>query len=114
VEHPQRGFVYWTRIPDEPGGKQRPALVVSADVRNRLANDCIVCPISSHVRPAPTHVVLREREGGLPQRSVIKCEQVTTLMKSRLASVPLGGPLSTSRIREVEVAILRALEILVA
>jgi len=62
---PRRGFVYWVRTPDEPGGKRRPALVVSPDVRNRLANDVIVVPVSSVIRDAPTHVRLRAREGGL-------------------------------------------------
>jgi len=42
------------------------ALVASPDVRNRLANDVIVVPVSSVIRDAPTHVHLRAREGGLP------------------------------------------------
>jgi len=36
-----RGHVYWVEIPDEPGRKRRPALVLSPDVRNALAGDVI-------------------------------------------------------------------------
>lgn len=107
--HPRRGHLYWVRIPDELGGKRRPALVVSPDSRNRLAADIIVVPVSSVLREAPTHVRLREREGGLPRRSVAKCEQITTLRRDRLMPRPLGGTLAAVRMVEIEKAILRAI-----
>jgi mRNA interferase MazF len=107
--YPRRAHVYWVRVPDEPGGKRRPALVVSPDVRNRLANDVIVVPISSVLRDAPTHVRLRAREGGLRRPSVAKCEQVTTLRRDRLVDRALGEALSATRMVEVEKAILRAI-----
>jgi mRNA interferase MazF len=107
--YPRRAHIYWVRVPDEPGGKRRPALVVSPDVRNRLANDVIVVPISSALREAPTHVRLRPREGGLPRSSVAKCEQITTLRRDRLLPRPLSGALSSARMIEVEKAILRAI-----
>jgi mRNA-degrading endonuclease toxin of MazEF toxin-antitoxin module len=107
--YPRRGHLYWVRVPDEPGGKRRPALVVSPDGRNRLATDVLVVPVSSVVRDAPTHVRLREREGGLHQRSVAKCEQITTLRRDRLAPHPIGGSLSVHRMLEIEKAILRAI-----
>ena len=107
--YPRRAHIYWVRVPDEPGGKRRPALVVSPDVRNRLANDVIVVPLSSVLRDAPTHVRLRTREGGLQRPSVAKCEQITTLRRERLLPHPLGGGLSAARMIEVEKAILRAI-----
>lgn len=106
---PKRGQMHWVRVPDEPRGKKRPALVVSPDVRNRLAADVIVVPISSVLRDAPTHVRLRAQEGGLPRQSVVKCEQITTLRRDRLSERPLGGTLSNDRMVEVEKAILRAI-----
>ena len=112
--YPRRGHVYWVKIPDEPGRNQRPALVVSPDSRNRLASDVIVVPISSVRHDAPTHVRLRAREGGLPQPSMAKCEQVTTLRRDRLAPQPLGGTLAGARMVEVEKAILRAIGVPVA
>jgi hypothetical protein len=41
--------------------------------------------------------------------SVLKCEQLTTLPKSLLNPVPLGGSLSDPLMMEVEKAILRAI-----
>ncbi len=109
IEFPRRGHVYWVRVPDEPEGKKRPALVVSSDVRNRLATDVIVVPISSVLREAPTHVRLRAREAGLPKSSMAKCEQITTLRRDRLSTKSLGGTLSASRMVQVEKAVLRAI-----
>jgi len=77
-------------------------------------SDVIVVPISSILRDAPTHARLRAREGGLPRRSVAKCEQITTLRRERLLSRPLGGPLSIVRMAEVEKAILRAIGVPIA
>lgn len=107
--YPRRGQLYWVKIPDEPRGKRRPALVVSPDSRNRLASDVIVVPISTVLREAPTHVRLRAGEGGLAHASVVKCEQITTLQRDRLSSRALGGTLSPMRMTEIEKAILRAI-----
>lgn len=112
--HLRRGHVHWVRIPDEPEGKRRPALVVSPDVRNRLASDVLVVPISSVLHDAPTHVRLRAREAGLPRASMAKCEQITTLRRDRLSARPLGGTLSGQRMLEIEKAILRAIGVPVA
>jgi len=113
VEAPQRAHIYWVEVPDEPESKRRPALVVSSNVRNRLANDVIVCPISSRLRDGPTHVRLHPREGGLIAMSEVKCEQVTTIRKARVVEGPLGGPLSPGRMEQVERCILTALDIVV-
>ena len=93
--------------------KHRPALVISMDVRNRLANDVIVVPFSTNLRPVPTHVELPAGERGLKETSVAKCEQVTTLDKSFLVRGPFSGTISPSLMREVEKAIQRAFGILV-
>lgn len=99
----RRGYLYWAHL-----DKWRPALVVSPDVRNALASDVLVVPCSTVLRPAPTHVGLRRREAGVPEASMLKCEQVTTLHKSDVRPEALGGALSAAKVREVERAILRA------
>jgi mRNA-degrading endonuclease toxin of MazEF toxin-antitoxin module len=106
---PRRAHIYWVRVPDEPGGKRRPALVVSPDSRNRLATDVIVVPISSLLRDAPTHVRLRAGEGGLARASMAKCEQVTTVRRDRLVLRALGGAVAGARMTEIEKAVLRAI-----
>jgi mRNA-degrading endonuclease toxin of MazEF toxin-antitoxin module len=89
--------------------KRRPVLVLSPDYRNEHANDVIVVPGSTTIRDAPTHVVLRAGEGGVRTRTVLKCEQVTTLPKGDLEPRPLGSRLSGKRIAAVERALLRAI-----
>ncbi len=106
---PLRGCLYWVAIPGEPGEKQRPALVVSVDARNRLANDVLVIPASTTLRVAPTHVRLRKGTGGIRMDSVLKCEQITTLPKGLLSESALGGPLSVGLLQEVERGVLRAI-----
>jgi mRNA-degrading endonuclease toxin of MazEF toxin-antitoxin module len=110
---PIRGCLYWVTIPAEPKRKQRPALVVSVNARNRLAGDVLVVPASTTIRPAPSHVRLRKGTGGLPAESVLKCEQITTLPKELLSATALGGPLSARLLEEVERGVLRAIGIAV-
>jgi mRNA interferase MazF len=107
--HPLRGHFYWVTIPGEPGRKRRPALVVSIDARNRLASDVMVVPASTVLRPAPTHVNVSAKQGGLPQRSVLKCEQLTTLPRELLSEAALGGPVPAALLVDVQKAVLRAM-----
>ena len=102
----RRGHLYWAQME-----KRRPVLVVSVDARNDRADDVIVVPCSTTLREAPTHVRLKRGEGGLPRDSVLKCEQVTTLKKHDIDSVPLGMPVRPARMAEVERAVLRAIGI---
>ncbi len=81
------------------------------DVRNRLANDVIVVPLSTALRPAPTHVEIPAGEGGLKHPSMAKCEQVTALATSFLLRGPFAGTISSLLMRDVEKAIQRAIGI---
>lgn len=112
MSYPSRGQIYLVKLPGHPSDtKSRPALVVSLDVRNRLANDVIVVPLTTTLRPAPTHVELPAGEGGLKQSSMAKCEQVTTLDKSFLLRGPFDGTIRPSLMREIEKALQRAVGI---
>jgi mRNA-degrading endonuclease toxin of MazEF toxin-antitoxin module len=102
----RRGHIYWAQLE-----KRRPALVVSVDARNERANDVLVIPCSTTLREAPTHVRLKRGEGGLPQDSVLKCDQITTLKTYQVDPMPLGMPIKPARMREVERAVLRAIGI---
>jgi mRNA-degrading endonuclease toxin of MazEF toxin-antitoxin module len=109
IEQPERGHLYWVRIPGERGGKQRPALVVSIDSRNRNAGDVMVVPASTTLRPSMTHVHLRRGQGGVPRECVLKCEQLTTLPKEHVLAGPLSGPLSALMMSAVEKGVFRAI-----
>lgn len=100
-------------LPSKPKDiKNRPALVVSLDIRNKLANDIIVVPLSTNLRPSPTHVLLQEGEGGLSKASMAKCEQVATIDKSLLIRGPFAGKVSNEKMEEIEKAIMIAIGVL--
>ena len=99
----RRGSVHWARL-----DKRRPVLVVSPDYRNEWASDVLVVPCSTVRRTAPTHVLLRRGEAGLPAPSAAKCEQVMTLPRGDLDSEALGPSLGGERMDQVERALLRA------
>ena len=100
----RRGYLYWAAL-----DKRRPVLLLSPDARNDKARDVIVIPASTVMREGPWHVRLKKGEGGLSAPSVLLCEQITTVPKDCLDATPLGGPLSSARIGEVERAVLRAI-----
>ena len=106
MEAPRRGQLYWVSM-----DKRRPALVLSPDYRNQYAGDVIVIPCSTRLRSAPTHVRLERGQGGLPESTVLKCEQITTLKKYDIDPAPLGAALTTGRMAEVERGVLRAIGI---
>jgi mRNA-degrading endonuclease toxin of MazEF toxin-antitoxin module len=103
-----RGHVYWARMPGER--KQRPVLVLSPDRRNQLAETVVVVPCSTTRRFGPWHVSLARGEGGLDRDSIVKCEDVTAVLRNDLEDRPLGGPLSAARLDEVRDCLLRALD----
>jgi mRNA-degrading endonuclease toxin of MazEF toxin-antitoxin module len=104
----RRGAVHWVSL-----DKERPAIILSPDVRNRLANDVIIVPCSTTARRMTWHVQLQRGEAGLPQDCRAKCEQIATIPKSWIEPTELGR-LSAARMREVELAVLSALGIVVA
>src|SRR5437763_780369 len=106
---PRRGEVWLVEFPDDP--KLRPALIVSPDVRNELSNSVLAVPITTNLRPAPTHVQLSKGQGGLAHDSMARCENVSYVHKSRLARGPLAGAVSPALMPDVERCLLRSLGI---
>ena len=104
---PHRGEIWLVNFPDDP--KLRPALIVSPDARNEFANSVLAVPITTNLRPSPTHVPLPAGSGGLSQDSMARCENVSYLHKSRLSRGPLKGTLSPGIMRDVERCLLRSL-----
>lgn len=84
-------------------------MIVSLDVRNRLAGDVIAVPLSTHLREAPTHVLIKKGTGGLRFDSMAKCEQITTLDKSLLIRGPFAGTVSQEILKQIHQAILNSL-----
>ena len=110
IEYPKRGEIYLVSLPSKPeDNKKRPVIVISLDIRNELANDIIVVPLSTNLRSSPTHVLLQEGEGGLLKASMAKCEQVTTIDKFLLIRGPFSGKISKEKVNEIEKAIMIAI-----
>ena len=106
ADFPRRGEVWLVGFPDDP--KTRPALIVSPDVRNEFANSVLAVPVTTNLRPSPTHVLLPAGQGGLSHDSMARCANVSYLHKSRLTRGPLGQSISSALLREIERALLRS------
>jgi mRNA interferase MazF len=111
VAFPRRGEIWPVLLPNQPSDTHtpRPALVVSIDVRNRLAGDVTVVPLSTNLRPLATQVLLPSGTGGLRQDSMAKCEQITTLDKRLLGRSSLGERVPNAVLDAVVRGIRRAI-----
>ena len=108
---PARGEIWSVRIPGQPDDphQPRPALVISADVRNRLADDVIVVPIFSQGAEGPTHVHIERGVGGLKREGVLFCEELTTLDRDFLSRGPWGPAIPGELLMAVVRGVRRAL-----
>ncbi|MBE5782478.1 MAG: type II toxin-antitoxin system PemK/MazF family toxin [Clostridiales bacterium] len=85
----KRGDIYFADLDPVVGSEQggyRPVLIIQNDLGNRFSPTVIVLPLTSKMGKAPlrTHVPLLPPQGGIIKPSIILCEQVRTLEKSRL------------------------------
>src|SRR5712692_7366109 len=101
---PSRGDVWDLSLDPTLGREQagvRPALVVSADIFNEgLAELVVVIPITRTQRRVRWHVQANPPEGGLVSESLIQCDNVRSVSKTRLKR--LRGRVSASTQFEVE------------
>ena len=84
----RKGDIYLVDFKTNIGSEQngiRPAIVIQNDIGNCFSPTIIVCPISSRKKIFDrTHVVLSPGEGGIRAASVVLCEQIRAIDKSRL------------------------------
>jgi mRNA interferase MazF len=85
---PVRGEVWLAQLDPVRGHEQagtRPVLVVSDDLFNRgPAGLVIALPITSRLRPIPSHIRISPPQGGLAVESAALCEAVRSISKERL------------------------------
>jgi len=108
----KRGEVYRADLDPVLGSEQggiRPVLIVQNDLGNQSSPTVIVVPLTSRRKRLnqPTHVLIHPPEGGLECASLVLCEQIRTLEKSRLGR--RLGRLSEESLRRVEHALQKAL-----
>lgn len=88
-KHIERGEIYLANLNPFQGSEQggtRPVLIIQNDVGNYYSNTTIIASLTSHVYKKghlPTHVFINKRQD-LEYDSIIMCEQVRTIDKSRL------------------------------
>ncbi|PSB53358.1 growth inhibitor PemK [filamentous cyanobacterium Phorm 6] len=85
---PSRGDIWLIDLNPIRGREQsgkRPCLIVSVDLFNQGASELVVVlPVTSKDKRIPWHVEVNPPEGGLRQRSFIKCEDVRSISIERL------------------------------
>lgn len=88
MNNPSRGEVWMVDLNPTKGHEQagkRPVLVISVNAfNNSLAGLIIVIPITSKAKGIPYHIEINPPEGGLKERSFIKCEDIRSITKERL------------------------------
>ena len=104
----KRGEIYYANLDPVIGSEQggiRPVLIIQNDLGNRFSPTVIVLPLTSRMGKAnlPTHVPIMPPQGGVRKPSLILCEQVRTLEKSRLTGYL--GVLSGEKMQLVERAL---------
>lgn len=102
--NPARGDVWLVDLNPTRGHEQagrRPALVLSVDRFNQGPADLVVVvPLTSKDKHNPLHVSVMPPEAKLRQRSFIKCEDIRSVAKERLAA--RWGAVTPATLSEVE------------
>ena len=86
--------------------KTRPCVVVQNNVGNRHSRRTIIVPVTSAehiVKPFAIHVPVSHGEGGLRKPSIILCDQIRAVGKSRL--VRILGRLSSPTMEKLDKAL---------
>jgi mRNA interferase MazF len=111
----ERGQIYWLDWNPARGSEQggrRPALIIQTDIANKKGHYplTVVVAISSQGRPIPFHVEVEPTsENGLSRRSYLKCEQIMTVRKDRLAGKI--GTVDSGTMEQVDQAIKQVLSL---
>ncbi len=86
---PSRGEIWLVDLDPTRGHEQagkRPGLVVSVDLFNHgPAGLVVLLPLTTRAKGIPFHVEVNPPEGGLKEKSFIKCEDVRSVAKERLS-----------------------------
>lgn len=106
--YPKRGEIYLVCLDPTIGSeinKTRPALIISNNINNELANSVTVVPITSFKREKlyPFEVLISNSGSGLDLKSLIKCNQIRTVDKNRI--IKKLGTVSSQKIAEINTAL---------
>lgn len=106
-KYPARGEIFLVCLDPTVGSeinKTRPALIISNDINNQVAQTVTVIPITSGTgKIYPFETLLQSQESGLPKTSKAKCNQIRTIDKKRL--IKSVGEIPPEKLKEVENAL---------
>ena len=101
----RRGDICLVDFKKNEGSEQdglRPALVLQNNTGNRFSSTVVVCPITSAKKQfGATHVTLFPNECGIQKTSIVLCEQIRAIDKSRIRK-KVGNLCSPEKLIEVE------------
>ena len=111
----KRGEVYVADLSPVIGSEQgglRPVVILQNDIGNKYSPTTIVGCITSklHKSKLPTHIELNSNFCGLKQDSLLLCEQIRTIDKSRLKEKISSLPLDL--VEKINVSLLISLGIM--
>ena len=106
-------YVNLGQVLDSEYGGNRMCLVVQNDVGNHFSSTSIILPLTSRKSKVklPTHVEVGIKNCGLPQDSIVSCEQIRCVSKRRLIQNGIVQKVSECPpdvMLKVEVALLKA------
>ncbi len=103
----KRGDIYWVRLDPIEGseiGKTRPAVIISNNINNELADTVTVLPVTSNGgKVYPFEVFIHRGMANMPGDSKAKANQIRTVDKRRIKD--LIGTLPDSTLKEIERAV---------
>lgn len=105
----KRGDIYYADLSGSIGSEQggvRPVVIVQNDIGNRYSPTIVCVSITSQLgkKQLPTHVLIKQGDGGLEKESIVMTEQVRTIDKSRLMCK--SGSLRYKDMLKINIAIL--------
>lgn len=85
----KRGQIWYADLSPVKGSEQggfRPVVIIQNDIGNAHSPTTIIANITSKMTKAklPTHIEIARGQGRLPLDSIVLCEQLRTIDKSRL------------------------------
>ncbi len=114
----RRGDVYFADLTSTVGSEQggyRPVLVIQNDIGNRFSPTTICIALTSRIHKArlPTHVEIPAKIYPVEKDTVVLCEQIRTLDKSRLKGyvTTLSDDLMRRVDRAIQVSILPEIDV---
>lgn len=103
----KRGDIYWVNLDPIAGseiGKTRPAVVISNNISNELADTVTILPVTASIgKIYPFEVFIPRGMANMPGDSKSKANQIRTVDKKRIKS--LIGTLPDTTLKEIERAV---------